>query len=650
MGVPLPSHPSLSEVFTALEQAVTSFQSTHPDNDDFARTSTYKRFFPLLRSATPPVWPAVQQVLHAQFGETSASCRAGVEAGEMGVGLVVDVLARTEVGEDFSAAMAAKLWLVQLESAVTKAELDLLRRQSATPAAAASPASTAPAPAAQLPTPSETAQANPFAVPAPTPTPPATSTRPPFGSYSNPSGWTATPTTWTASSARERAKSPVFAQQDQHMDDPWKSDDFGGPSASGGNDPLDENGRSRSRSQAPPREDTPPKVVKEKTPAPRASASASTSRRETPVRSTRAQSPKYTLTIGSDSSELGEATESEEDEDEEEDDEDDDEVDDDLSYHSGSDGGLDGASSLTKAKTPTEQGGAGPSSGAATPAVAAAAAPAKRPAPVATPAPAPAAQRPRLAAPAANHQAGAALQASAQATFLATVFRPLALPDLSPPAALTTHLTLNRIFTRPQIGGPQREIVSKGWTKQHPQYRSSANFLALDPTLNFCGREKDDYGALGQPIAILARKDKCNEILGVLKKMPERGKTRAGSQIFVRRASAQWAYCGWYELAYDGSMDDTALPLPSGPGEFNRLHPDIQAALKKRGTGQVGPKTQRTIRDWGFTGLFKEDKIDLDRIKAELASGRGDRMMRFIVLRCTRFDQEAFNVWNAARE
>lgn len=124
----VPSHPSLSEVFTALEQAVTSFQSTHPDNDDFARTSTYKRFFPLLRSATPPVWPAVQQVLHAQFGETSASCRAGVEAGEMGVGLVVDVLARTEVGEDSSAAMAAKLWLVQLESAVTKAEYALRHR------------------------------------------------------------------------------------------------------------------------------------------------------------------------------------------------------------------------------------------------------------------------------------------------------------------------------------------------------------------------------------------------------------------------------------------------------------------------------------------------------------------------------------------
>ncbi|BGP34153.1 hypothetical protein JCM10296v2_005968 [Rhodotorula toruloides] len=519
----------------------------------------------------------------------------------MGVGLVVDVLARTEVAEDFGAAMAAKLWLVQLESAVTKAELDLLRRQSTTPAAAASPASTAAAAAAQLPTPA-------------------------------------------------RVKSPVFAQQDQHMDDPWKSDDFG-PSASSetgiGKD-TSAYSRSRSRSQAPPREDTPPKVVKEKTPAPRASASASSSRRDTPVRSTRAQLPKYNLTIGSDSSELDEATESEEDDDEEEeDDEDDDEDDDDLSYHSGSDGELDGVSNSAESNKRAEQGSAGPSTGAAMPACAAAAAaasPAKRPAPVATAAPAPAAQRPRLAAPPAVHQAEAALQGSAQANFLATVFRSIALPSLSPPALLTTHSTLDRIFTPPQIGVPQVAMVSKGWTEQQPQYRSSANFLALDPTLNFCGKKKDDYGALGQPIAILARKEKCDEILDVLKPNFGRGKTRAGSQFFVRRVSAQWAYCGWYELAYDGSMDDTALPLPSGPGEFNRLHPDNQAALKKRGTGKVGSKTQRTIRDWGFTGLFEEDKIDFDRIKAELASGRRgshDALHR---------SAEAFDVWNAARE
>uniref|UniRef100_A0A0K3CFR1 FGENESH: predicted gene_6.190 protein n=1 Tax=Rhodotorula toruloides TaxID=5286 RepID=A0A0K3CFR1_RHOTO len=561
MGVPLPSHPSLSEVFTAFEQAVTSFQSTHPDNNDFVRTSTYKRFFPLLRSATPPAWPAVQQVLLEQFGETSTSCRAGVEAGEMGVGLVVDVLARTEVAEDFGAAMAAKLWLVQLESAATKAELELLRRQSATPAAAASPGSNAVAAAAQLPTPSETAQANPFAVPAPTPTPSATSTRPSFGSYTNPSGWKATPVTSSTATNEPRAKSPVFAQQDQHMDDPWKSDDFG-PSASGEKS-LGENSsaysRSRSRSQAPPREDTPPKVVKEKTPAPRASTSASTSKRGTPVRSTRARSPKYTPTVDSDSSELAEDTESEgekkDDQDDDQDDDDDynDDEHDDMSYRSESDG-----------------------------------------------------------------------QATTQAHFLTGFFRPCLLPDISPPLSLAVPASLNRNFSRYQIGGPRIHMVSKGWkqSREGAPYDASQNFIALKPDWNLCGR---DIGALGEPVAILARKAKCNEVLNLgLAAQPRLGKQRPGAQ------------------------DANALPLPFGPGAFDRLHAVARDALGLRCRGKLGTNDQETLRDWGFEGAAGT-QITLEMVRAQLNSSTKERthVMRFLILRCTGFDDESRNIWAA---
>ncbi|KAK4336344.1 hypothetical protein RTBOTA2_005119 [Rhodotorula toruloides] len=651
MGVPLPSHPSLSEVFTAFEQAVTSFQSTHPDNNDFVRTSTYKRFFPLLRSATPPAWPAVQQVLLEQFGETSTSCRAGVEAGEMGVGLVVDVLARTEVAEDFGAAMAAKLWLVQLESAATKAELELLRRQSATPAAAASPGSNAVAAAAQLPTPSETAQANPFAVPAPTPTPSATSTRPSFGSYTNPSGWKATPVTSSTATNEPRAKSPVFAQQDQHMDDPWKSDDFG-PSASGEKS-LGENSsaysRSRSRSQAPPREDTPPKVVKEKTPAPRASTSASTSKRGTPVRSTRARSPKYTPTVDSDSSELAEDTESEgekkDDQDDDQDDDDDynDDEHDDMSYRSESDG-QDGSTAATSSSKRTEQAQAGPSTGAAAPVAAAVpASPAKRPAPAPTPAAAPPGQRPRL-----DNTDVARQPATTQAHFLTGFFRPCLLPDISPPLSLAVPASLNRNFSRYQIGGPRIHMVSKGWkqSREGAPYDASQNFIALKPDWNLCGR---DIGALGEPVAILARKAKCNEVLNLgLAAQPRLGKQRPGAQVFIDQGNALWTYRGRYELAYDGREDANALPLPFGPGAFDRLHAVARDALGLRCRGKLGTNDQETLRDWGFEGAAGT-QITLEMVRAQLNSSTKERthVMRFLILRCTGFDDESRNIWAA---
>ncbi|GAA5955000.1 hypothetical protein JCM8115_005594 [Rhodotorula mucilaginosa] len=120
-----------AESFACLTKAVEAFAKI--ESGGVALPRGLAVFLPFV-NLEEPRWPDVQKTLLAHFGKTRNSRREAVEPGEAGIKLVMTVLRRTVITDDFGCVAAVEQWLSWLELAV-RDRLAEIADKNAAPAA-----------------------------------------------------------------------------------------------------------------------------------------------------------------------------------------------------------------------------------------------------------------------------------------------------------------------------------------------------------------------------------------------------------------------------------------------------------------------------------------------------------------------------------
>ncbi|GAA5826723.1 hypothetical protein JCM11251_002869 [Rhodosporidiobolus azoricus] len=231
-------------------------------------------------------------------------------------------------------------------------------------------------------------------------------------------------------------------------------------------------------------------------------------------------------------------------------------------------------------------------------------------------------------------------------------------PSLHPPAFILSHLdnhpNLNLSFTRLQIVGNPQETESRGTSEG--TYSPHKNWLCLRPEQNICAASNGKYETNsitpGQPIVLFSKTDKHGKIRTALGTAYHIDKLQEGAQRFVTEGPYKWLYKGKYVLAWDGTTDETAEPLHRPGKGWEGLHPFLRGAFAGHMERKKAGWRPQILRDWGFEArTFDGARRELDELgegEEDAKSGR-KRVMRYLALRCVGFDEECFGTWDGRR-
>ncbi|GAA5909997.1 hypothetical protein JCM6882_008423 [Rhodosporidiobolus microsporus] len=230
------------------------------------------------------------------------------------------------------------------------------------------------------------------------------------------------------------------------------------------------------------------------------------------------------------------------------------------------------------------------------------------------------------------------------------------IPSLHPPnsvaAYLISHPNLNLSFERREIGGLEQHTICPGTSKG--EWHPERNFLCLKQPKNVCGDGSGISIAPGQPFVFVSLMDRHEKVKRAVGTGVHPDKTQRGIQVFVQEGDTggNWLYKAKYDIAFDGTTDETAEPVPLGAGEggsWSRLHPLLQSAFE----GHMEPSKKKDwpskiLTSWGFKARTFEDAQEELAAPAAAVDGR-KRIMRYLVLRCVGFDEKCFEMWDKKR-
>ncbi|GAA6060862.1 hypothetical protein JCM10212_006242 [Sporobolomyces blumeae] len=251
-------------------------------------------------------------------------------------------------------------------------------------------------------------------------------------------------------------------------------------------------------------------------------------------------------------------------------------------------------------------------------------------------------------------------------------------PDvvLAPPTTFRPEpFEAERGFTRKQLGGALMNMFDHGIDRQARTWNKSENKAALLMHYNLCGfflsppeSERGRGGPsriepfrAGEPIVLVARPHRCQDLVAATAKNEEFGKFEDGINVFVKvepqrgarrddRTPNWWFYRGRYVVAFDGSdsANSTRVGLEDPPN-------DTMLSILSNAATEKGKKRDWTdkFKIWGFrnTGDCHEGTQSWDDTKREAfeeeqpEEGETPRGVAFVVLRCIGWDDESCEVW-----